>query len=177
MLKKTAIIIPDTEAFQAAMTGVRPLKLTKTILSPIVKSPSRAKPVIHDAPLELAFSDHEYLAPVDSLDELHYACSGVQHKMLRKLRGGQYNVEAILDLHGQTIDTARLSLSEFLLDCQRLGYRHILIVHGKGRGTNKPILKNKLNHWLRDTNLVLAFSSATPNNGSSGALYVLLRRK
>ena len=79
-------------------------------------------------------------------------------------------------MHRKTVDEARESLSHFLITCKTKGIRHVLIIHGKGRGAGKPILKNKLNHWLRQTEQVLAFCSAAPKDGKSGAVYVLLRR-
>jgi DNA-nicking Smr family endonuclease len=38
------------------------------------------------------------------------------------------------------------------------------------------VLKQKVNDWLRQKNEVLAFCSARPNDGGSGAVYVLLKR-
>ena len=96
--------------------------------------------------------------------------------MIRNLRKGQYNAEAVLDLHGKTIEEAREILGHFLLNCQRKGIRHVIIIHGKGRSHSKPIIKNKLNHWLCQTEHVLAFCSATAQDGGTGALYILLRR-
>jgi DNA-nicking Smr family endonuclease len=76
-----------------------------------------------------------------------------------------------------TAEDAKNALSHFLAACKRNGIRHVLMIHGKGRSNRKPILKNKLNHWLRQTDDVLAFCSAMSKDGSSGALYVLLRRQ
>lgn len=179
--KNTPLSEDDLAAFKEAVRGVKPLKQknkvdlqsthTKTHSLKIKRSENRD----HDEGFE--FSDYEKLPPVTSEETIYYAKSGIQHKMLRKLRQGQYNVEATLDLHGNTADEARELLSEFLLHCRKQGLRHILIIHGKGRGTNKPILKNKLNHWLRQTEQVIAFCSATAKDGCGGALYVLLRRE
>ena len=82
-----------------------------------------------------------------------------------------------MDLHGKTVEESKIALSRFLMQCQAKGIRHVLIIHGKGHKMGKPILKNKLNHWLRQIDDVLAFCSATAKEGRSGALYVLLRRK
>jgi DNA-nicking Smr family endonuclease len=177
-LKKTEMTEDDKVAFREAMRGVKPLTHTKTTLGDVKRpAPKRRKHDIEEDQLAgFEFSDHERLPPVSTEDLIEFAQSGVQHKMLRKLRLGQYNVDAILDLHGKTAEEARQSLSEFLLRCQQKGLRHVLIIHGKGRNSNQPVLKNKLNHWLRQTEQVLAFCSAPPKSGSSGALNVLLRR-
>ncbi|MEE9156926.1 MAG: Smr/MutS family protein, partial [Gammaproteobacteria bacterium] len=40
-----------------------------------------------------------------------------------------------------------------------------------------PVLKNKLNNWLRQRDEVLAFCSTRPVDGGTGAVYVLLKRR
>ena len=55
----------------------------------------------------------------------------------------------------------------------------IRIIHGKGkrsRNNKGPVIKTKVNHWLRQRDDVLAFCSARPIDGGTGAIYVLLRR-
>ena len=91
------------------------------------------------------------------------------------MRTGQYTVEAKLDLHGMIVVEARETLARFLIECHRKGIRRVLIIHGKGRAHHHPILKNKLNHWLRQFNDILAFCSAKSKEGGTGALYVLLK--
>jgi len=50
-------------------------------------------------------------------------------------------------------------------------------VHGKGRRSRQPgpVLKGLVDHWLRQRDDVLAFCSARPADGGTGAVYVLLR--
>jgi len=168
----------DIALFREAMKGVKPLihanKITHQTKHPVprrrkVEYPDESEPGFQ-------FSNIDRMDPVKTEDPIEFSRSGLQHKMLRKMRLGQYNADAILDLHGKTSDEASESLSEFLLQCRRQGLRHILIIHGKGRDTAAPILKNKLNNWLRQTEQVIAFCTAIPKHGGSGALYVLLRR-
>ncbi len=177
-LKKTDLSEDDKTAFREAMRGVKPLKHTKTSIDQVNRpTPKRRQNAVVDEPqMGFQFSDHENLPSVSGEDHLEFARSGVQYKMLRKLRLGQYNVDAILDLHGKKVEEARQSLSEFLQRCRQQGLRHVLIIHGKGRYSNQAILKNKLNHWLRQTEEVLAFCSAPAKSGGRGALNVLLRR-
>lgn len=176
---KNTINPEDQAAFREAMRGIKPLVTpAKAELKPRNQPEIRKckiKPAEDESYEIFPFSDYEKLPPVSSEDILEFSRPGIQHKMLRKLRQGQYNANAILDLHGKTSEEARESLSHFLQACQRKGLRYVMIIHGKSRGTGKPILKNKLNHWLRQTEQVLAFHSATQRDGSSGALYVLLR--
>lgn len=176
MRKKPEINDTDKAIFREAMRHVKPLNQTK-IQSP---APSPQRPALkrekkHEK-MDTPFSDYDKLEPVSSEDLLAFNRPGIQHKILRKLRGGQYNVEAVLDLHGMTVEKASIALYQFLLRCQERDVRHVLIIHGKG-ASGKPILKNKLNHWLRQTEHVLAFCSATAKDGRGGALYALLKKR
>ena len=173
---KKSDISEETDLFRQAMQGVKPLTHTKIATEKKRLTPQRPAKIKNESEEGFPFSDHERLDPVNTEDFLEFARSGVQYKVLRKMRQGQYNAEAILDLHGKTGREASESLSQFLLQCQHQGLRHILIIHGKGRDTNRPVLKNKLNNWLRQTEQVIAFCTATPRHGGNGALYVLLRR-
>lgn len=176
MTKKPVISEQEQTEFRDAMRGVKPIKHTKLTQQPAPPAPRVSKvKQPSDEPEHDPFSDYEQLAPVGSEDILQFSRTGIQHKILRNLRNGKYNVEATLDLHGKTVIEARQVLAQFLLGCKQHGIRHVLIIHGKGSHNAKPILKNKLNHWLRQTEQVLAFSSATIRDGRSGALYVLLK--
>lgn len=117
-------------------------------------------------------------AEIETGEELVYFRPGLPHAVVRKLRRGQYAVEAELDLHGCRVLEARTALSAFLRDAQACGRRCVRIVHGKGHGSHgrQPVLKGKVNHWLRRIDAVLAFCSTRPAHGGTGAVYVLLKR-
>ncbi len=176
MRKKTEISEDDKSIFREAVRGIKPLINTKITPVPLIVKKARSSKNLEESPLS-AFSDHESLDLVTSDSMIEYHQTGIQHKTLRNLRTGQYNVEGILDLHGKTVEEANEALHHFLLRCKQEKTRHVLIIHGKGRDPFRPILKNKLNHWLRQTNQVLAFCSATNKDGRSGALYVLLKNQ
>jgi DNA-nicking Smr family endonuclease len=177
MVKKSKISEEDEALFRANMRDVKPIKYSKVTLRPAKSAPMPKKVKISYEPESEPdfFSDYEKLPPVSGEDLLEFSRSGLQHKTLRNLRNGKYNIESILDLHGMTVSEARESLGSFLVRCRKKKVRLVLIIHGKGRDTSNPILKNKLNHWLRQTEQVLAFCSATIKHGRSGALYVLLK--
>ncbi|HSD11172.1 MAG TPA: Smr/MutS family protein, partial [Candidatus Binatia bacterium] len=103
-------------------------------------------------------------------------------RILRRLRAGELSYQAHLDLHGMTVEEAKEAVRQFVLRSMWAGHRCVLLVHGRGRNSpdQRPILKDRLKDWLTRGELgrrVLAFSTARPCDGGSGAMYVLLRRE
>jgi DNA-nicking Smr family endonuclease len=122
------------------------------------------------------FSDGE--EPVGSDEQLLFYRAGLQRTTLKKLRKGQIAIEAELDLHGYTVAEARVELTKFVHFSLGSGLRCVSIIHGRGKSGSgaPPILKQKVNHWLRQRDEVLAFCSAINRDGGTGAIYLLLRR-
>ena len=122
---------------------------------------------------------HGELTPeeLETGEELLFRRPGFPDKAFRKLRTGGYLVQAEMDLHGMNSREARSALDDFLRECARERARCVRIVHGKGKGSGNfgPVLKPKLARWLRQRDVVIAFSSATPRDGGTGAVYVLLK--
>ena len=106
---------------------------------------------------------------------------GLDPRIFRKLKSGQYSPEAHLDLHGFTTDQALIHLTLFLKDHYLSGKRCLLIIPGRGKNSpqGKGVLREEVKAWLtRDPlkRVVLAFSTAQPQHGGAGALYILLRK-
>ena len=99
-------------------------------------------------------------------------------RTMRKLKKGAFTIQGEIDLHGMTVPEAKTNLRVFITDCLERGYTCVRIIHGKGIGSGKrgPILKTKVNVWLRRWDQVLAFVSAKQVDGGTGALYVLLKK-
>jgi DNA-nicking Smr family endonuclease len=97
----------------------------------------------------------------------------------RKIRRGQNEIDARLDLHGHTQDTAHRELVEFLLRQAANGARCVLVITGKGRlGTG--ILRSRLFDWIADPDLrpfIAGYAAAHPRHGGAGATYIFLRTK
>ncbi len=110
-------------------------------------------------------------------DELSFCRPGLQKRVFQDLRRGRLEIEMELDLHGLTARHAHSVLEQFIRDCHKAHARCIRIIHGKGYGSEdrQPVLKQKVNYWLRQRQDVLAFCSATSRDGGTGAVYVLLR--
>ena len=106
---------------------------------------------------------------------------GLDSRIFRKLKNGGFSVQAHLDMHGMNTDQARLALLYFMREQYSQNKRCVLLI--PGRGLNSPlgigVLKREVQHWLTREPLkrvVLAFCTALPRHGGTGALYVLLRK-
>ncbi len=145
------------------------------------RAPPPARPLQRDADerrvLDDMVSDYFEPADIETGEHLLYCRDGVQLTVLRKLRRGQYSLGAQLDLHGLSWAEAREAVHLFVNAMRRSRIHCVRIVHGKGNRSRHlgPVLKQKLNLYLRKRDDVLAFCSARPQDGGTGAIYVLLR--
>jgi DNA-nicking Smr family endonuclease len=115
-------------------------------------------------------------AESDTGEDLSFRRTSIGLPVFRKLKRGEISVRDEIDLHGFTAVEARVALYEFLSDAGLAGMRCVRVIHGKGRGSGPrgPVLKHVVNHWLRRMDDVVAFASARPVDGGTGAVYVLL---
>ena len=168
----------DESLFLSEMTGVTPLRSDNKIKIRKKRkiSPRQTTEEDYRFAIDDVFSSAEMTE--DCPDILSFSRSGLQHKVLKKLRQGKHPIEHALDLHGLTIKQARNELVEFLGECEAAGVSHAIIVHGKGfRSKDKPVIKAMVNRWLRAVDNVLAFHSAQAKDGGSGAVYVFVEKK
>ncbi|HJS21406.1 MAG TPA: Smr/MutS family protein [Steroidobacteraceae bacterium] len=169
----------EKRLFREAVRDVKRLRTSARV------TPPKPRPKARFARLDdlAVLKESLELSPGDLLaetgDELSFRRAGVQDAVLRKLRRGQYRVEAELDLHGLTVAQAKQELRAFLEAMLRSGARCVRIIHGKGlrSGHRGPVLKHTASLVLQKTGAVLAFSSARPVDGGTGAIYVLLSRR
>lgn len=124
------------------------------------------------AELDITFSD-EYIEG---------AARGLSRAIMKRLKRGEFPVQDHIDLHGLTREEAETAVRDFLAQSHRHGLRCVLIVHGRGLNSPEsfPVLKEGLPIWLgRGTakRIVLAFATARPYDGGTGAVYVLLRKR
>ncbi len=171
----------QNDIFQEYVAGIKPIKYDKVYFppkKPKIKPPisKKAKTSNFEEP-EIMLSDN--FTEIAAEEELFYACSGLQTKLIRKFRRGQFPIQKSLDLHGFTIAESRDAVWCFVQDCIAANLRHVIIIHGKGRHSEeqKVTIKDAVNCWLRQIPEVLAFCSAQPKDGGRGALYILLKRR
>ncbi|MBK20522.1 MAG: hypothetical protein CMM52_16960 [Rhodospirillaceae bacterium] len=104
----------------------------------------------------------------------------VDGRTLDRLKRGQIRPEARLDLHGLTQENAHRELVSFIVEAQASGKRSVIVITGRGRlSEGGGVLRNQTPNWLNAPALrarIIAFATAQPRDGGTGALYVLLRR-
>lgn len=123
----------------------------------------------------LALSDIELLDPYYPLE---FKRPGVQNGVFRKLKQGKYPMDARLDLHRMTVERAREEVFNFIRDAMAYDLRNVMIVTGRGNHNQsaEAVLKSYVNHWLPEFEEVQAYSSAQPQHGGTGAVYIMLRK-
>ena len=164
----------DASAFRAAMEGVEPIA---------TNGPDPYRKRRRPEPLNLPLGDEDEGElsdmAIDTGEFLEFRRPGIQHRVFRDLQRGVIEAEASLDLHGMRVREAKPALARFLGHSLDTGRRCVRIIHGKGRGAGgqQPVLKQKVNQWLRQRDGVLAFATAPRWDGGTGAVYVLLSGK
>lgn len=138
----------------------------------------RQRELDEQAALQEALSDEvdvESLLETDA--ELSFRRPDIGPDVLKRLRRGQWSIQAEVDLHGLRRDAARERLAAFLREAMQRGLRCVRVVHGKGLGSpgRTPVLKGKVRAWLVQKSEVAAFVQARGSQGGHGALIVLLR--
>jgi DNA-nicking Smr family endonuclease len=170
----------DADLFRRALADAKPLRGNRRAAEVIQKPAPRARFARAD---EMAVLRESLEADIDDTEShsgqsLRFQRPSVGKRTMRKLARGSYSVQAEIDLHGMTVAEAKPRLLEFIESCSRDGKLCVRVVHGKGlgSGTRGPVLKQKVNRWLRRWDAVLAFVSTRQVHGGTGAVYVLLRQ-
>jgi len=115
-------------------------------------------------------------------DEIAARAADVSTKLLRELRAGAHAVDARLDVHGRGRGAALRALESFVAGARARGARTLLVIHGRGLGSDAggPVLRPAIWEWLASAASahlgILAFASARARDGGAGATIILLRR-
>lgn len=128
--------------------------------------------------VEDMMSSHYDLSELERAESISFHRPGIQLSVLRKLKRGQYSIEARFDLHGLNAKQAYTTITLFLTNMRTENKQCVLIIHGKGKRSNNegPVLKPLVAKWLSQRDDVLAYCSARPSDGGNGAVYILLRK-
>jgi len=117
--------------------------------------------------------------------------TGTDRRTQVRLRRGQLEIDARIDLHGRTQQQARAALETFLASSAARGHRCVLVITGKGApraaedagfmsDRERGVLREQVPRWLALAPLaqhVVTWQPAARQHGGGGALYILVRRK
>ena len=182
-MKKRVPSSEEQELFEDVLKDAKPLK-GKT--GSRRKMPKRDKPA--PSPKPVAPPKLELPPPRPRTGP-----SGLDGRTADRLRRGQLEPQARLDLHGLTEASAHRALLTFVKGAQARGLKLVLVVTGKGTREDvadapfgmelarrpRGVLKTMTPRWLRERDLehlVADVRNAHRRHGGEGALHVYLRK-
>jgi len=178
--------LSDEDLWQMAIDGAAPLEDRQERIRPGPRPQARVPAQLD--PEIVAYEELRALvrgeAPFDLSDSDEFiegSVHGLDPRVVRRLRKGEFAVQGHVDLHGMTREEAKAALEAYVLRARHAGKRCVLVVHGRGLHSKDqvPVLKDALKRWMataRFSEHVLAFATARPHDGGAGAVYLLLRR-
>ncbi|MFN3841788.1 MAG: Smr/MutS family protein [Rehaibacterium terrae] len=178
--KPTRVDADDAALFRDAVGPVRRIEIAEG------SAASRRKP--EATPRQRESDEIQALrasrqAPFEGLDAnlaepLAYRRPEVPERVLKRLKRGLYAVQDEIDLHRMNAALAETVLREFLRESRARGRHCVRVVHGKGLHSKAdgPVLKGLVDRLLSQRADVLAYASAPPAQGGTGAVLVLLAR-
>lgn len=173
---------PPDAAWAAEIADVRPLgsKKPATPALPKMPEPTGTTPLVIQRPIA-GWNTHQPVPILSNTAEcIAGQVEGLEKNILKDLAGGKIRPTAILDLHGLGEGDAWLELVDFLHTAADADHRAVIVVHGKGHGygpqRNMGVIKFQIGTWLAGHPKVLAFHTAIPHDGGTGAIYVYLKR-
>ncbi len=194
MSKRRERLSPEERAlWDAYVRGVRPLgsrprRGADEAGAPVPGTGTRGKTMRAAPEVSPAIEGSPRQAPLPAIEP----------RRLRRIARRREPIDSTLDLHGLGREEAYRRLSRHLSAAARRGARVVLVVTGKGGARSTPgaappvafrrradfapeggVLRRHLPLWLEGPELaplVQGFHAAAPQDGGSGAFYVLLRR-
>ena len=113
--------------------------------------------------------------------------AGLDRRTSEKMRRGNREPDARIDLHGMTAERAHRACLTFLSDAAGRGCRMVLVITGKGAReqggvmrNGRGVLKASLPGWLKASPLrhsIVGIYQAHQRHGGEGAFYVYLKRR
>lgn len=156
-------------------------------IKPAEPTPARPRPAPRtrqrelDEQAALWESRHQPFVHADTLigEASQHRQPGVSPRLWRQLSRGSLAVQDEIDLHSMNTVEALAALRQFVRECREHDALCVRVIHGKGlhSETGSPVLRGAVDAALRQRSDVLAFCSAPPRAGGTGALIVLLSRR
>ena len=109
----------------------------------------------------------------------------IEKNKLKRIKSGRINIEGTIDLHGFSLNEAKVHLQLFVGESFQRNKRLLLIITGKGRNSKtnihgkKQTIKSEINKWLSEDfyrDKVQYISKALDKHGGEGAYYFFLLR-
>ena len=180
-------VVDEAQLFADEMMGVARIEADHRgrVGAPPVTPPAISRHAADEAEAYASLADlidgQGHFDFADTDEYLEGIAPGLDRRLLRRLRKGDFALQGHIDLHGMTRDEAHLAVDKFITSSHAAGKRCLLIIHGRGLHSKDqmPVLKERMKAWLergRISRSVLAFTSARPCDGGAGAIYVLLRK-
>lgn len=191
-MSRRNIGVPDLDLWDEVKKAVSPLGRRKAM-----KSKPRlievSKPVLQAPRVEIYPST--FTLPKTAPTNHPPAISSFDRRTAQRLGRGNVEPESRIDLHGESLGTARFALLNFVVRQRQLGIRLVLVITGKGSSPfarhtlhghshfHTPEREGKLRRevpiWFHDIEFrkhIIGFQPAHPRHGGGGAFYVKLRR-
>lgn len=179
-------LVDEATLLDQALAGVRrldgPSNGARVALEPLVSRNVVSEDAEVLAQLSDLVSGQTPFELTETDEYVEGARTGIDPRLVSRLRRGEFATQGHIDLHGLTQPDAKAALAEFIIDSVHKGRRTVLVVHGRGLRSpgGQPVLKHATAQWLSHGTIggyVLAFTSARAYDGGAGAVWVLLRRE
>jgi DNA-nicking Smr family endonuclease len=120
----------------------------------------------------------------------------LDRRTAQRLGRGQIEPDAHIDLHGDSLETARMKLAHFIARQRQDGAKFVLVITGKGSSPfarhtlhglvhfhapeREGRLRREVPRWLTEDQFrqhVVGFQPSHPRHGGGGAFYLRLRKR
>jgi len=136
---------------------------------------------------KISFEDQEvwsqYIEEMNDVYDKEKSITKGNKKVIKKVR--------VIDLHGLSLEKANLAIEIFIEDSFKKNYKKIKIITGKGNrseiwknpyvSSNLGVLKNSVPEFIKKNkklfNKIINFEDANPEEGGSGAFFIILKNK
>ncbi|MEM0988788.1 MAG: Smr/MutS family protein [Pseudomonadota bacterium] len=179
----TPVVQPTPETLRsngangAKSSGPPALKPAISHALPVRPTPQRRRD--SEAHIRVEYTRHE-ARPVGKPE------AGLDRRTADRLRKGNREPDARIDLHGMTAERAHRTALAFVSDSLARGLRMVLVITGKGSGSDpwtgqgRGIIRGALPGWLSASPMassIVGIYQAHQRHGGAGAVYIYLKRR
>ncbi len=184
--------VRGTSNLPSAGDSLSDAELFHSLIGPVrqftpVATPPQTPPPAPDAAMHRADEAHvlvelfelpDDINLIDGSEPISYLADGNSPKLLLQLKRAQFRISEEFDLHHLRLSVAKKTLHQVLHAARSAGKLCVLLIHGKGlrSGASGAVLKSMVDFELRRRKDVIAFHSAPPGLGGTGAVMILLQR-